>query len=287
MQGVRDRLTATGISQKASALITAGWSKGTNSAYQSALSKWHDWCVQRNLHPFSISVSSFANFLASLYANGLQYRTINTVRSAVSVTHGHVEGIPLGQHPVVSRLMKGIYNSRPPELRYATSWCVGQVTTHMKTMGPNNALSLKQLSLKLVTLMALVEASRTSEIAALDLRYRVYSPEGVTFRLPTLTKKRTTGAPPRQLFFGGFPPDERLCVSKCLKQYEEGFRDKTPGAPGRVFLSYVTPHRPVKSQQVAHWIEAMLESAGINTAVYSAQQCTQHTRRGVRLPQRP
>ena len=155
-----------------------------------------------------------------------------------------------------------------------------QMTTHMKMMGHNNALSLKQLSLRLVTLMALVEASRTSEIAALDLRYRVYSPEGVTFRLPTLTKKRTTGAPPRQLFFGGFPPDERLCVSKCLKQYEEGFRDKTPGAPGRVFLSYVTPHRPVKSQQVAHWIEAMLESAGINTAVYSAQQCTQHTRRG-------
>ena len=148
----------------------------------------------------------------------------------------------------------------------------------MKTMGPNNALSLKQLSLKLVTLMALVEASRTSEIAALDLRYRVYSPEGVTFRLPTLTKKRTAGAPPRQLFFGGFPPDERLCVSKCLKQYEEttsGFRDKTPGAPDRVFLSYVAPHRPVTSQRVAHWIKAMLESAGINTVVYSA-----HSTRG-------
>ena len=112
MQGVRDRLTATGISQQASTLITAGWSKGTNSAYQSAWSKWHDWCIQRHLDPFSTSVSSFANFLASLYANGLQYRTINTVRSAVSVTHGHVEGIPLGQHPVVSRLMKGTVHAK-------------------------------------------------------------------------------------------------------------------------------------------------------------------------------
>lgn len=46
-------------------------------------------------------------------------------------------------------------------------------------------------------------------MAALDLKYRVYKPEGVAFKL-ALTKKRAVGAPPKELFFGGFPEDENL-----------------------------------------------------------------------------
>ena len=83
----------------------------------------------------------------------------------------NVDGTPVGQHPVITRLMKGIYNSRPPQPRYSSSWDVAKVTGHLRGMGPNPELSLKQLILKLVILMALVEASRSSELAALDLRF--------------------------------------------------------------------------------------------------------------------
>ena len=48
-------------------------------------------------------------------------------------------------------------------------------------------------SQKTALLMSLVEASRTSELQALDLCFRVFKPEGVIFRLPSLTKKRVTG----------------------------------------------------------------------------------------------
>ena len=41
-------------------------------------------------------------------------RSINTIQSAISLTHDHVEGIPLGKHAFVSKLLKGIYNSRQP-----------------------------------------------------------------------------------------------------------------------------------------------------------------------------
>lgn len=46
-------------------------------------------------------------------------------------------------------------------------------------IGKNEDLSLKDLSGKLALLMALVSANRTSELQALDLRFRVYTPEGV------------------------------------------------------------------------------------------------------------
>jgi len=63
--------------------------------------------------------------------------------------------------------------------------------------------------------MALVEASRVSELQALDLRYHLYRPEGV---LPILGKKRVVGAPPKEVMFGAFPKDSRLCV---VRQYEK------------------------------------------------------------------
>ena len=96
MGGVRERLASSGISGQAAQLITAGWSKGTSSTYQSAWAKWQCWCMKRDLDPFSCNVSSFVNFLALLFNQGLQHRTINTVRSAVSVTHDQVEGAPIG-----------------------------------------------------------------------------------------------------------------------------------------------------------------------------------------------
>ena len=82
-------------------------------------------------------------------------------------------------------------------------------------------LTLKVFGQKLALLMALVEASRSSELHALDVRYRVFKPEGVLFSLPTLTKKRVCGAPPKQLFFAAFPKDQNLCVVQCLREYEK------------------------------------------------------------------
>ena len=77
----------------------------------------------------------------------------------------------MGQHPLVTRLLKGVYNSRPPQPCYVATWDVDVVIRYFKSLGRNETLTLKQLSQKLVLLMALVEASRVSEFQALDLRY--------------------------------------------------------------------------------------------------------------------
>ncbi len=116
------------------------------------------------------------NYLASLYKEGLQHCTINTARSAISMTHRQVEGQQVGKHPMVTRLMQGIYNKRPPTPRYSSTWDVRLVTSYIKGLGRNDLLDLKQLSLKLTMLMALVSANRSSELAALDLRFRQVIP---------------------------------------------------------------------------------------------------------------
>ena len=237
-------------------------------AYQSAWDKWSSWCQRQQIDPVSCEIHFFVNFLAKLYKQGLQQCSINTIKSAVSMTQSQIEGIPIGQHPLVSRLTKGIYNCRPPQPRYTATWDVDIVIARILNLGVNSVLSLKQLSQKLVVLMVLVEASRTSKLA-LDIRYRVYKPKGVLFRLSTLTKKRKVGAPPREIFFRAYPPDEQLCVVEALKRYEartnQYRKSGSSTEENRLFLSYVKPHRPVTSQRIAHSIK---EGAGVDTSVF-------------------
>ena len=61
-------------------------------------------------------------------------------------------------------------------------------------------LILKVLGQKLALLMALVEDSQSSELHALDVRYRVFKPEGVLFSSPTLIKKRVVELLPSSYF---------------------------------------------------------------------------------------
>ena len=189
------------------------------------------------------------------------------------MTHEHIEGVPISKHPLVSRLFRGIHNSRPPQPRYVATWDVDMVTEHLKALGENSSLTLKQLSQKLALLMALVKASRVSELQALDLRYHSYRPKGVVFQFPTLGKKRVVGAPPKEVLFGAFPDYSRLCVMKCLRHYEDvtaQYRKKDPSIPQPLFLSYIKLHGPVTSQRIANWLKEILKKAGVDTSIFKA-----------------
>ena len=90
------------------------------------------------------------------------------------MTHLPVDGICVGSHPFISRLMKGIFNLRPPCPRYVQTWDVSVVLCYLKFLSPAPLLSMKNLTLKLVMLMALVSLSRAILLHELDLRFRVF-----------------------------------------------------------------------------------------------------------------
>ena len=70
-------------------------------------------------------------FLTTEFGSRKQYTSINTYRTAISTTHELVEGAhaPVGKHPMIRRLMQGVYNSRPPMPKYTELeiWDVSQV----------------------------------------------------------------------------------------------------------------------------------------------------------------
>ena len=155
MAHLRDSFTSQGLSGEASELLLASWRDKTNKSYNSLCTKWFTWCQPRNRNPFDGPVADVVNFLAELHEQGYQYRSLNSYRSAISSIHNQVDGQPIGQHPLVSRVLKGAYHARPPQPRYNTFWDVGIVLRYIKSLGSNDSLSLCQLTLKTTMILGL------------------------------------------------------------------------------------------------------------------------------------
>ena len=71
-----------------------------------------------------------------------------------------IEEHKIGEHPIVSRCMKGICVCKAPTPRYQSTWDVSKVTSYLSSQGPLQHLSLKALTLKTVMLCSLVCAQR-------------------------------------------------------------------------------------------------------------------------------
>ena len=216
MACIKQSISTEGISDKAAELILASWRPGTNSIYNSAWLKWDSWCSEREINSLFPSLANIIDFLSHSFDLGLQYRTINTYRSALSSVISPIEGFPIGQHPLAVRLMKGIQNKRPAMPRYQHCWDINKVLEYIKTLLDNHDLPLKTLTGKLATLMAITAPKRSSELKLLDLRFYQKRPEGVVFNPPGLTK---TSSEVRSVFFANFPTDKSLCVTTTLEVY--------------------------------------------------------------------
>ena len=87
---------------------------------------------------------------------------MHTGQLSISSVHEKVDGYEVGQHPLVSRLLKGAFNQRPPQPRYTYTWNVERVTTYIESIGDNEGLSTTVLT-------SYVDVSgKTSQISRLD-----------------------------------------------------------------------------------------------------------------------
>ena len=118
---------AGNLSDEATWLLMASWRSKSHSSYNSLFHKWECWCSQRKRNPIFGPVEDVANFLAHLFEKGYSYSSLNSYHSVSSSVHEHAKGAPVGQHPTVTRVLRGAYNIRPPRPRYQATWRVAQV----------------------------------------------------------------------------------------------------------------------------------------------------------------
>ena len=129
---------------------------GSIAGYKSAWNKWVSWCCQQQTDPVCASLSGILNYLSSLFEKGVQYRTINSHRSAISAYHDYVHGKPVEKHPRICALLTGVFNQKPPQPCYTFFWDFDILLVYLKTnISINSQLSDKDLTHKLIVLMAL------------------------------------------------------------------------------------------------------------------------------------
>jgi len=257
MENLRKYLKSKAIPEKAINLITSSWRKKTNDNYNLAWRKWEAWCSERNKCPLSSDVSAVLGFLADQFEEGKQYRSLNCYRSALSSTHLPIEGFPVGQHPLVARLLKGVFNCRPPVPRYENTWDVKKVLSFLQSLGSNDAMTLKALTKKLAMLLALVLAHRSSDLVRLFLTGKKCTPNGVTLPVRGLAKQTQPG---RERSLQPVVVTSFLPV-RCSEAYEEAIAGLRSSS--QLFISVVCPHNAVISSTIPRWIKEVLVESGI------------------------
>ena len=274
VEHIREGLRNQGLSEQATNLITSSWRTKTTQSYDSLFKRWDRWCSQRGCNPFSGHIAEVANFLASLFEEGYKYSSVNAYRSAISSVHDKVDGFNVGQHPTIVRLVKGVFNCRPPVPRYSNTWDVQKVLNFIEAGGNPQALPIKALTLRTVFLLAITRPSRSADLSQLNIQRMLFTATGVSFAPTALAKQSRQGKPIAEFFFPSFPENPTLCPVSSLNVYLSKTKPLRGEEP-RLFISFIKPHKAVTSSSIARWLKTTLEEAGIDTAVFGA-----HSTRG-------
>ena len=119
------------------------------------------------------------------------------------------------------------------------------------------------------TLLALTRPSRSADLSQLDLRFRRYLPEGVTFQPTKLAKQSRQSKPMAELFFPA--ANHLLCPATTLRAYEDRTREyRREEGSNPLFLITIRPHGVASSSTIARWLKSTLEKTGIDTAIFKA-----------------
>ena len=125
--------------------------------------------LEKKIDPVQCSANFILDFLAELFDLRYKKRLIN---SYISAYNCYVEGEPVGQHNQVCALIMGFFTKKPLQLRYIFTRDIQVVLDFDKNKwGNSNSLSDRDLTFKLLILLALTSASRACTIHCLDIGF--------------------------------------------------------------------------------------------------------------------
>ena len=133
------------------------------------------------------------DFLQELYERGLGYGCLNTARSALSsfiILEGNVT---VGNHPLVQRFLKGVYQNRPALSCYTSTWDTSVVLAYLKTLHPLKDLDLQTLTCTHM-LCAFVTGQHCQTLHLMNLGHMYRDPyKSYIFHIDKLVKQSGPG----------------------------------------------------------------------------------------------
>ncbi|KAL5013208.1 hypothetical protein ScPMuIL_007478, partial [Solemya velum] len=268
MAVIDGQLRSKGFSRNARELLAASWRKGTQKDYSVKFRNFASWCCERKVDPYTASIVQIIDFLTDLFQKGRQYRTVAGYRSMLSSVLPPVNNIPVGQHPYIVCLIKGVFNSRPPQVKLVPEWDLDKVLKTLKRAPyePIKSARLKYLGRKTAFLFAITSFRRCSDLCSLGLGdgFIQIHRKGITFSRPGLAKQDRPSHFGSCLFIPRYVKDKLLDPVRAFSHYlqrTEQFRNVNGGDETRVFLGIAKPHAPVSAQTISSWISQLIKEA--------------------------
>lgn len=266
---IRKKLNKQNLSSAAEEIIMASWRAGTGKQYHSYLERWEKFCSQNAIVAEEASVENGIEFLTSLYKAGLGYSAINTARSALSSALTIPGNVTFGNHPLVARFLKGVFELRPSLPKYNRIWDVSIVLEHLKTLEPVCNLGLKALTFKLTMLLCLLTGQRCQTLSKLDTTLMQKLPGKYVFTIGAKLKTTKPGRHIDPIELTAFTPDINLCVVTHLDQYLIK-TEQLRGSTSKLLISYVKPHKAVSNTTIGKWCKSVLKDAGIDVTEFTS-----------------
>ena len=145
-----------------------------------------------------------------MYEKGLAY---NTIASAKSVLSGviHLPGVvSISDHPLAQRLLKRVFNTRPPTSKYPYIWDTSQLLDYLHTL-QNDQSDFATMSKKLVTLFTLFSGQQVSTLYKFRRSMMHVLQDRIIFHLSGNLKQPRPANPPEPIIFHQYLPDGELC----------------------------------------------------------------------------
>lgn len=233
--------------------------------YDSGLKKWN-FCKKEEIDPFSGSTNNILSFLTEEFKKKASLSSLNCYRSAISL----IVGPELGKNEKFRVFFRGIAKLRPAAPRYDSTWDPQIVLRYLSSWYPNEELNLESLTLKLVTLLALVTGHHMQTLAMIDIRniYRT-NKNALEIKIPDRIKISGPNKNQPVLRLPFFTRNKAICVATILLLYLEKTKD-IRGLIKKLFISFRKSHKAVGAQTISRWIKEVMCKSGIDINVFSA-----------------
>ena len=170
----------------------------------------------------------------------------------LSATLRTYDNYPVGKHPDIIRVIKGVFNSRPPQTRLLPEWDLPSVLEILEKdpFEPLSSTSLKNLTLKTVFCIAITTFRRCSDLQALRLgkAFMKVQGKGITFIRDGLAKQDRQNHFGTKIFVPTFTDNICLDPKRSLLQYIQKTNPLRKPGNDKLFIALKEPHNPVSAQ---------------------------------------
>lgn len=251
-------------------ILLASLSKNTLKQYDSSLKAWWTFCQDNDYNYAQADVTQIIEFLTIRFEGGAGYSSLNTYRSALSL----VLGSKTTSDDCIARFFKGVYRLNPPTPKYNETWDTNIVLNHLSNLYPYNIISLHDLSIKTITLLAIASAQRMQTLSLIKINNIQIQTDCITIKIDELIKTSRQGTFQPLIKLPFIKENPNICPALAIKTYI----DKTQihrANEQNLFISFRKPHKKVGSQTLAHWVKKSLNDSGIDISVFGAHS-TRH-----------